>query len=108
MSVGDQNMRHRFAAHRLKQRVCMGFIGRTRIDDCDLAAAHDVTHRAGEGERAWIVAEDPTHGGPHFLDYSRLQRKVAVEGNVVVIGHDDPVSFLCNRARHTLRKRVIQ
>src|SRR4029077_7922111 len=87
VGMGDQDMRHGFTAYRIEQRSCMGLIRRTRIDDRDLAPAHDVAHRAGEGERAGIVAQDAPHAGPCFLDDSRRKREVAVEGDVVVIGH---------------------
>ena len=87
MGMGDQDMRHRLAAHGIQQRLGMRFIIRAGIDDRDLALAHDVADRAGEGERARIVAEDPPHAGAGFIDDTRLEREVAVERDVVVVGH---------------------
>ena len=87
MGVRDQNMRHGFPAHGLQQRRRVSRIVGAGIDDRDLAAADDVTDRAGEGERARIVAENPPHAGANFLDHAGLKRKIAVERDVVVIGH---------------------
>ena len=87
VGMGDQNMGHGFAAHGIQQRRRMGLVVGAGIDDRDLALADDVTHRAGEGERARIVAENPPHAGADFLDDAGLKRKVAVERDVVVIGH---------------------
>src|SRR6185436_19474258 len=60
---------------------------RPGIDDRDLALAYDVADRAGKGERARIVAENPPHAGAGFIDDAGLERKIAVERDVVVIGH---------------------
>ena len=87
VGVGDQNMRHGFAAHGVQQRRGMDFIVGARIDDRDLALADDVTHRAREGEGAGIVAQNPPYAGADFFDHAWLQGKVAVERDVVVIGH---------------------
>jgi hypothetical protein len=38
-------------------------------------------------KRARIVAENPPHAGTHFLDHAGLEREVAVERDVVVVGH---------------------
>ena len=87
VGMGDQNMRHGLAAHGVQQRLGMRLVVGSGIDDRDLALANDVTDRAGEGERARIVAEDTPHAGTGFIDDTRLERKVAVERNVVVVGH---------------------
>ena len=84
MGMGDQDMRHGLAAHGIQQRFGMRFVVGTGIDDRDLALAHDVTDRAGESERARIVAEHPPHAGARFVDDARLQREVAVERDVFV------------------------
>ena len=89
MGMGDQNMRHGLAAHGVQQRFRMRLVIGAGIDDRDLALAHDVADRAGEGERARIVAEDPPHAGAGFIDDARLEREVAVERDVVVVGHGD-------------------
>ena len=94
MGMGDQDMRHGLAAHRIQQRLGMRLVVGTGIDDRDLALAHDVTDRAGEGERARIVAQHPPHAGTRFVDDARLQREVAVERDVVVVGHGDARIFL--------------
>ncbi len=44
-----------------------------------LPSADDVADRAGEGERARIVAQHAPHAGRDLLDDAGLQRKVAVE-----------------------------
>ena len=87
MGVGDENMRHRLAAHGIEQRLGMRLVIGAGIDDRDVALAHDVADRAGEGERARIVAEHPPHAGPGFVGHAGFQREIAVEGDVVVVGH---------------------
>ena len=83
MGMGDEDMRHGLAAHRIEQRRDMRLIERTRIDDGDRAAADDVAHRALERERPRIVAEDAPDAGRHLLDLSGRQIEGLVEGNVV-------------------------
>src|SRR5262245_35905681 len=87
MGVRDQDMRYRLALDGIEQRLGMRLVVGTGIDDRDIALAHDVTDRAGEGERARIVAEDAPHAGTGFLDHAGLQGEIAIEGNVVVVGH---------------------
>src|SRR4030095_4203998 len=87
MGMGDENMRHRLAAHGVQQRFRMRLVVGTGIDDRDLPLAHDVADRAGEGERARIVAENAPYAGTGFIDDAGLERKVAVERDVVVVGH---------------------
>src|ERR1700751_4731984 len=88
MGMGDQDMRHRLAAHRIEQRLGMHFAIRTGIDDRDLALAYDVADCAGEGERARIVAQHAADTGAYFLDDPGLEGEFLVEGDVVVVGHD--------------------
>ena len=52
MGVGDEDVGHGLAAHRVEQRRDMGVVVRAGIEDRDFAAADDVAHRALEGERA--------------------------------------------------------
>ena len=73
MGMGDENMRHGLAAHGVQQRFRMRLVVRPGIDDRDLALAHDVADRAGEGERARIVAENPPHAGAGFIDDAGLE-----------------------------------
>jgi hypothetical protein len=87
VSMGDENMRHGLATHRIQQRLGMRLVVGAGIDDRNLALAHDVADGAGERERARIVAEHPPHAGPGFLGDTRLEREIAVERDVVVIGH---------------------
>ncbi len=89
VGMGDQNMRHGLATHGIEQRLGVRLIVGTGIDDRDLALAHDVADRAGEGERARIVAQDAPHAGAGFVDDARLKREIAVERDVVVVGHGD-------------------
>jgi hypothetical protein len=69
------------------------------IDDRDVALAHDVADRAGEGKRAWIVAQNPPHAGAGFVDDARLEREVAVERDVVVVGHGKSGMRSCRMGR---------
>ena len=72
VGVGDEDMRHGLAAHSIEQRLGMGLVIGAGIDDRDLALAHDVADRAGEGEWARIVAEDPPHARADLLGHARL------------------------------------
>src|SRR5262249_29301956 len=90
MGVCDENMRHRLAAHGLQECLRVRLAVRTGIEDRDVAVADDVAHRAGEGERARIVAEYTAHAGPDFLDDAGLEGKVAIERDVVGFGHGSP------------------
>src|SRR5258708_10730853 len=87
VGMGDQDMRHGLAPHRIEQRRRMGFVVGAGIDDRDLAAADDITHRAGEGERARIIAEDPPHARTDFFGHAGFSGEIAVERDVVVVGH---------------------
>jgi len=87
VGMSDQDMGHGLAAHRVEQRRRMRPIVGAGIDDRDLASAHDVADGTGEGERARIVAEDPAHAGPDFVDDAWTKRKVAIERDVVGISH---------------------
>src|SRR5438445_12505336 len=57
------------------------------IDDRDLAPAYDVADGTSEGERARIVTEDSADPGADFVDDAGFERKVAIERDVVVVGH---------------------
>ena len=73
----------RLAAHGVEQRRDMRLVERARIDDGDTAAADDVAHRALEGERTRIVAQDAPHAGHHLLDLPGRQVEALVERDVV-------------------------
>ena len=85
VGVGDEDMRHGFAAYGVEERRDVGGVVRTGIDDGDLAAADDVAHRALEGERARIIAEHAPHAGHGLVDLTGREVEAFVEGNVV--GH---------------------
>src|SRR5665213_2282305 len=87
MGVGDEDVRHGLAAHRVEQRVGMRLVVRTGFDDGDAATADDVAHRALVGERRRIVAEDAPDSRRDLLDVFGRQLKRLVEWNVV--GHAD-------------------
>jgi hypothetical protein len=72
VGVGDENMRHGLAPDGTEQRPGMRLVVGAGIDDGDITLAHDVAHRAGEGERARIVAEDTPHAGTGFVDHAGL------------------------------------
>ena len=106
MGVGDQDVRHGLAAHGIQQRLRRArLVVGAGIDDRDLAPAYDVADRAGEGEGARIVAQNAPHAGTGFLDHAGLQRKVAVERDVVVIGQWG-LPAPCSSARHTTKAGI--
>src|SRR4029453_12076781 len=72
MGMGDQDVRHGLAAHGVQQRLRMRLVVRTGIDDRDVALAYDVADRAGEGERARVVAENAPHTGTGLIDDAGL------------------------------------
>ena len=83
MGVGDEDVRHGLAAHRIEQRRDMGFVVRAGIDDRHLAAADDVAHRPLEGERARVVAQQAAHARRDLLDPAGRQVEALVESDVV-------------------------
>ena len=91
MGMGDENMRHAFVADGIEQRRNVLRIVRPWIDDCDLAAADDVTDRALEGERTWIIAQEPAHAGRNLLHAAGREVEAPVEGDVV--GHAPNFAF---------------
>jgi hypothetical protein len=86
MGMGDENMRHRLAAHGVKQRTDMRRIVGTRIDDRDVAAAEDIADGSLERERTRVVGHDSSHARRRLVDRVRREIKILVEGNVVVRG----------------------
>ena len=82
--VGDEDVRDRFAAHRIENGFRMRRIVRSRIDHRDLASADDVAKRSREAERPGIVAENPPQARHHLLDHACLQREILVEANIFV------------------------
>ena len=81
MGVGDEDVRHRLAAHGIEQRRDMRVIQRPGIDDGDAAAADDVAHRALERERPRIVAQEAPDAGRDLLDLAGRQgRSVLSKG----------------------------
>ncbi len=85
-------MAHGLAAHGIEQRRGVGGIVRSGVDDGDLTLTDDVAHRAGKSEGARIVAENTPHAGSHRIDHAGLQRKIAIERDIVGVGHDDDLS----------------
>ena len=75
------------AAHGIEQRLRMAGVVGPGIDDRDLAAADDVADRAREGERAGIVAHDPSHQRRHLVDHAGSEIKALVERDVVGHAH---------------------
>ena len=84
MGVGDENMGHGFAAHRIEHRRDMGLVVRAGVEYRHLAAADDVTDRPLEGERTGIVGDDRAHARRHFLGAAGLKIKRLVVRDVVV------------------------
>ena len=89
MGVGDEDVRHRLAAHGIEQRRDMRLVNRAGIDDGDAAFADDVADRALEGERPGIVAQDAADAGHHLLDLAGREIEGLVEGNVVAHAQAD-------------------
>src|SRR5580658_4381229 len=85
MGVGDEDMRHRFAAHGVEQRRDMGVVVRPGIEDRHVAAADDVADRALERERARIVGGHRAHQRRHLFHPVGLEIERLVERDV--IGH---------------------
>jgi hypothetical protein len=84
MGVGDENMRHRFAAHGVEQRLDVGVIRRAGIDDGDLSAPDDVAHGTLERERAGIIRQQPAHARDDVLDHTGSKVESFVEADVVL------------------------
>src|SRR3569833_2770360 len=80
-------MRHRLAAHGVEQRCRVCLIVRTGIKDRHLAPTDNITHRAREGERAGIIAENPPHAWNDFVHHAGLERKIAIERYLVAYRH---------------------
>ena len=97
VGMGDEDVGDGLVLDRIEQRADVALVGGTGIDDGDVAAADDVTHRALEGERARVVAHDPAHAGHHFVHRLGGEIELLVEGDVV--GHADPRREV--RARHS-------
>ena len=85
MGVGDKNMRHGLAAHRIEQRRDVRRIVRAGIDDRDLAAPDDVAQRTLERERARIVGQNAPHAGRAFLRNPGARSRRSVKLNI--FGH---------------------
>ena len=85
MSVGDEDVRHRLAAHRVEQRRDMGIVVGAGIEDRHLAATDDVADRALERERAGIVGRHRTYERRHLFCLVGLEIERLVERDVV--GH---------------------
>src|SRR5262245_4762850 len=83
MRMGDEDVRHRLAAHRIKQRSDVLRVIGAGIDDGHAPTPDDVAHGALEGEGARIVAEQPADAGRNLLDLARRQVEGAIEGYVV-------------------------
>src|ERR1051325_314350 len=83
MRVGDEDMRHRLAAHRIEQCRDMRRIVRARIDDRYLAASDDVADRAFEGERARVVRDDAAYARGELLGAAGRQLEHLIIWDVV-------------------------
>src|SRR6187399_2170427 len=87
MGVGDENMRHRLAAHGVEQRTDMRRIVGARIDDRDFPAAEEVAHGPLEGEWTRVVGHDSPHARHRLVHHVRRKIETFVEGNVVAVAH---------------------
>src|SRR4051794_6611162 len=84
MGMGDDDVRHRLAAHRVEQRRTMRLVDRTGINDGDLPLPYDVAYRALEREWSGIVAQYPPHARHHLFDGVRREVELFVVGNILV------------------------
>ena len=85
MGVGDEDVGHGLAAHRIEDRCNVPLVVRTRIDHRDLAVPDDVRHRPLERERPRVVGDEPPQAGHDFLDLAGREVEAFVERDVV--GH---------------------
>ncbi len=92
VGMGDENMRHRLAAHGIEQRSDVRLVEWTRIDDGDLSLAHDVGDCALERERTRIVGEHAAHARQHLLDRVGRELEALVEWNVVAHANPYPIT----------------
>src|SRR4029079_11933530 len=90
MRVGDENMRHGFVAHGVKQHSDMSRIVWAGIDDRNFTAAEYVAQRSLEGERTGIVGHNSPYARHRLVDDVRRKRKIFVKGNVVAHLSNDP------------------
>ena len=85
MGVGDQDVRHRLAAHGAQHGVDMVLLVGAGIDDRHLAVADDVGAGALEGEGTGIVGDDAADQRRHFHRRAVVELEVLDEGNA---GHE--------------------
>jgi hypothetical protein len=83
VGVGDQDVRHRLAAHGAEERSHVRRVVGSGIDDGDPAAADDVAAGAREGDRPGIVGDDPAHQGADGDAFAGVSRRARVEGEVI-------------------------
>ena len=88
----DEDVRDGLAAHGIKQRRDVRRIVRARIDDRDLAAAHDVADRPLEGEWPRVVGDDAANARRDLFGAAGLKLENLVVRNVV--SHAGPVFLL--------------
>ncbi len=70
VGVGADDRGDPFVPRRRQQRIDMRGQVRARIDHRDLARSDDIAVGAGEGERGWIVRQQPAHAGRDPFDLS--------------------------------------
>src|SRR5258708_12494615 len=89
MGMGDDDMGDGLALHRAEQRAGVFFAIRTGIYNGHIALADDVAVGPGKGEGARIVAKNAPNAGTDLIDHARLERKVAVERDIVVFANGE-------------------
>ena len=80
MGMGDENVGDSLVTHGIEQRFDMGVVIGTGVEDCDLAAADDVTHRALEGKRPRIIGDHRAHARRDLCHSVGLEIESLVEG----------------------------
>ena len=81
VGVGDEDVRHRLAAHGLEHGLDMILLIGARIDDRHLAVTDDVGAGALEGEGAGIAGDDAADQRRHFHRRAVVELEVLDEGN---------------------------
>ena len=79
MGVGDEDVRNGPLADSGEERFEMCIVVRTGIDDGEFAHSHDEGRRAGEGEWAWIGADDAGDERRDLLRDAVRRIEIAVE-----------------------------
>jgi hypothetical protein len=82
MTMRNENISEALALDGSRDRIQMAFVGRTRIDDGDLAASDDVAVGAEKRVGPGIVGDDAPNAGADLLGHAIIDILAAVEGKL--------------------------